>query len=205
MVYTPRFCRPSRFPLDAETANIWPTHSRTGICVQQQSLPRLRKIQIPDPRSQMPVPRGEGNSGWARLPLPHFLPFSSRRAAIIGWGCGGVLDPRTILAHPTAITRTGRQKNKRFNTLPLTTTNFQGSSLSRGSRPSIPLTSATRPEQGLGRRCDLPYEKDKLLYMQALSRHVGQGRTDSLEPPSGTHATPRSGPTQATPVRPIPP
>lgn len=150
----------------------------------------------------MPVPRGEGNCGWAPLPLPHFLPFSSRRAAIIGWGCGGVLDPRTILAHSTAITRTGRQKNKRFNTLPLTTTNFQGSSLSRGSRPSIPLTSATRPEQGLGRRCDLPYEKDKLLYMQALSRHVGQGRTDSLEPPSGTHATPRSGPTQATPVRP---
>lgn len=74
----PRFWSSSRFPLDAETTNIWSTEY--AICVQQFP-PRLRKIQIPDPRFQF---QGERETVGGRSCLPHFLPFSSTRAAIIG-------------------------------------------------------------------------------------------------------------------------
>lgn len=149
---TPRFYRrPLVSPLDAETANI--SSTRYLCAASSPSQIAQDPIQILDPGSQVPVPRGEeGNCGRggapAWPPLPSLFVNASRHHWLVLWGCS---RPSDHLRPLPAITRTGRQNGRTIEfPLALNQHNFQGSSLSsRGSRPLILVTSATRtPEQG---------------------------------------------------------
>lgn len=158
----------SRFPLDAETANIWSTEY--AICVQQFP-PRLRKIQIPDPRGQFQGEKGNCGRELPPPPLPSLFVIASHDHWLRLWGRSRPSDhPRPL----SAMTRTGRQREQSnsFHSNRQLPRPF----LHRRSRPSIPSTSATGREQGLGRRCDLPYGKEQAACKLSAATWAGKDR-----------------------------